>query len=646
MSGNAQFSRAKHRRRKKRRLRKQFVVFILVLTLLATGLVVLLVNLLAGGFSNTEPGGNVSGPGASSSGQSPGQSSGNGEDPLDAADPNHSQPSEVPPVPTPVVHIPIPDPYAVEGTRPVEDFGLQTAMQLNGSSIDSYSRTNPINFGDSNHYTDVEGILTFRGNNFRDTAAYGSLGSSVSGNLEVVWRTSLPEMFTQVSGTGSGSWFGIGWTGQPLIAKWSPETRANMNLNDAKRNKTDLKEVIFGTLGAAIYFLDLDDGKPTRSTVNERWILKGAGALDPRGYPLFYVGAGDVSTAGPGQNLIYNLINTTELFNYGENDSFRQRIWQAFDGSTIVHGPTDSITYPSESNVIYQFTLNSQYDPQEGTMSVAPSDMLKWKYSTTSLRESYGTGGGVIDNFHQQFGFESSAAFWREYMYIASNSGHVFCINVNTFEVVWISNTYDDTDATPVIELDHSTGNAYLYVGNSAYFSRDRSTNIAQNAFFKINAVTGEKVWTTEKVPCLLMGTSGGIKGTAALGKNDLSDLVFVPFANVANDRGVSMGSFLIAYNKENGQEVWRENFGGQCWSSPVDVYDDNGKGYIVYGSGTFTNRDGERKGGFVHLVDGRTGERLSTVEVNGHVEASPVVYDNMIVIGTRGQVMYGIRIT
>ena len=130
------------------------------------------------------------------------------------------------------------------------------------------------------------------------------------------------------------------------------------------------------------------------------------------------------------------------------------------------------------------------------------------------------------------------------------------------------------------------------------------------------------------------------------MGKNDLKDLVFIPYANVANDNGVSTGSLLVAYDKATGDEVWRDNFGGQCWSSPVDVYDDNGKGYIVFGTAAFTNRDGVRTGGFVHLIDGRTGERVSSVELLGQIEASPVVYDNMVVIGTRGQVVYGIRIT
>jgi len=584
----------------------------------------------------------------SACGGDPGNNGSSTEQPADndenPEDPENPDVTDDPVEQRPVIRIPIPDPYAVEGTRPVEDFGLQTAMELNGNPISEYSRSNPINFGDSNEYTDVEGIVTFRGNNFRDTAAYGSLGASINGNLNIVWETRLPEVTNLTN--PDRTWFGLGWTGQPLIIKWSAEDKANMNIVDEKRNNPDLKEVIFGTMGSMIYFLDLDDGLPTRPKVQERWILKGSGALDPRGYPLFYVGSGDTSSAGSGKNLIYGLLDTKELFSYGENTSFADRSWQAFDGSTIVHAPTDSVTYPAENNVIYQFTLNSRYDPHTGTMTIEPSDMLKWKGSTARLREVYGGARGVIDNFQPQYGFESSAAFWREYMYIASNSGLLYCINVNTFEVIWICDTYDDTDATPVLELDHENGRAYIYVGNSAYFTRNRNTNIAQTSFFKIDAVTGEKIWTSEGYRCLMMGTSGGIKATAALGKNDLSDLVFVPFANVANDNGVSMGSYLVAFDKASGEEVWRENFGGQCWSSPVDVYDDSGKGYIIFGTGAYTNRDGERVGGFVHLVDGRTGERLASVETPGQIEASPVVYDNMIVVGTRGQVIYGIRIS
>ena len=115
-------------------------------------------------------------------------------------------------------------------------------------------------------------------------------------------------------------------------------------------------------------------------------------------------------------------------------------------------------------------------------------------------------------------------------------------------------------------------------------------------------------------------------------------------YANVI-EADKNTGSWLVAYDKATGKEVWKQNFGGQCWSSPVDVYDDNGKGYIVYCSASYT-QDDKAVGGFVTLLDGLTGEKLSTVEVKGHVEASPAVYNDIIVIGTRGQELYGIKIS
>jgi len=606
-------------KRRRRKLRKEFVIFVAAAAVIVIGVVVglvFLLNFLVGSGDKEPDDGQI-------------------EIPIETLPP--------PPTEPPDLRLQIPNPQAVDGTRP-SDFGLETTMLLNDEQIVTYTRQDRIDFGNTNQYSNIEGILTFRGNNFRDTASYGSLGSSIAGELSIVWQNDLPEVIEPDN--PNRNWSGMGWTGQPLVAKWSPEARENMNLYPEKRDKTDLKEVIFGTLGGAIYFLDLEDGRQTRETIEERWPFRGAGALDPRGYPLFYVGAGSPSEAGPGSNLIYSLADSSELFDYGENDSFRRRNWQAFGGSTIVHAETDSITYASESNVIYQFTLNSRHSTDTGTTSIAPSEMFRWRYSTTRLREVYGQSMTVSDSFSPQYGFQSSPAFWREYMYIADNAGNLFCINVNTFEVIWMSELYDDTDASPVIELDEMNGRAYIYIGNSALFNRNRNTNIATVRFFKIDAITGEKVWASEGRRCINLNGMGGIRGTAALGKNSLRDLVFVPYANVVNDNGFSRGSFLVAYNKITGEEVWSANFGGPCMSSPVDVYDDSGNGYIVFATASFTNNEGERVGGFVHLVDGRTGERISSVQLQGHIEASPVVYDNMIVIGTLNQMIYGVKIT
>lgn len=555
--------------------------------------------------------------------------------------PGAQPPDEVLEVPEPTPTLPlVPNPHAVEGTRPVEDYGLKTAMMLDGKRIDSYQRSNPIDFGETNEYTDVDGVVTFRGNNFRDSAAYGTVGKSISGKLEIVWQTPLPESIKRVS--SNRSWFGSGWTGQPLVRRWTKEQLSQMNILDSKKDADNLVEVILGTEGAMVYFLDLKDGKPTRNKIKTPWCLKGAGALDPRGYPLFFVGSGDVSAAGPGENMIYSLKDASLLYQYGGDDDFRDRTWQAFDPSTIVHAPTDSVTYASEAGIIYQFTLNTKYDENNGDISVKPSDILKWKYTTERSRAAY-TSQSDPANTEVYLGIESSPVFWREYMYVADNGGNLFCINVNTFEVVWMSDTLDDTNCSPVFEMDQENGRAYLYLGTSARATRNKQ-NIAHIPFWKIDAITGEKVWTADGYDCMRGSDSGGIQDTAALGKNELSDLVYVTYANALNSSGRNGGSLLVAYDKATGEELWKENFGGQCWSSPVDVYDESGKGYIVYGSAAYTSGE-ETVGGFVTLLDGRTGKRLSTVEVKGHVEASPVVYKDMIVVGTRGQELYGIKI-
>jgi len=47
-----------------------------------------------------------------------------------------------------------------------------------------------------------------------------------------------------------------------------------------------------------------------------------------------------------------------------------------------------------------------------------------------------------------------------------------------------------------------------------------------------------------------------------------------------------------------------------------------------------------------MYLLDGLSGELLDSVPLGGTIEASPVVYENTIVIGTRGMKFWGIELT
>ena len=67
-------------------------------------------------------------------------------------------------------------------------------------------------------------------------------------------------------------------------------------------------------------------------------------------------------------------------------------------------------------------------------------------------------------------------------------------------------------------------------------------------------------------------------------------------------------------------------------------VYDKEGNGAVIQCAGD----------GSVRMLDGRTGAELATLEIDGAIEASPAVYDGMLVVGTSERNknnIYGIRI-
>ena len=104
-----------------------------------------------------------------------------------------------------------------------------------------------IYFGAADSYTDVEGITTFRGNHYRDSAAYGTRRVAEK-KLELVWTKDIGSV-----STGSSYWPGVGWTGQPLIVHWDEDIRKLMNIKSEFKN-IDLVEVIYPTLDGNIYF--------------------------------------------------------------------------------------------------------------------------------------------------------------------------------------------------------------------------------------------------------------------------------------------------------------------------------------------------------------------------------------------------------
>lgn len=530
------------------------------------------------------------------------------------------------PIPTPTLEptpTPVPtfNPSPVAGTMP-SDFGLEEAIEDNGTVVDAYTRAEPIDFLEGDKYTELEGVITFRGNNFRDSAAYGTV--TWTGQASEAWTFSVGSMAKK---SGSGSWTGCGWTGQPLIVKWPEETKRIMNLYDSAKNDPELVEVIYATMDGHIYFLDLYTGEKTRDPINVGYPFKGAGALDPRGYPLMYVGSGDDSTAGDSRAFIINLINGTVLYEFGVEDGFALRDLSYFDSSALVDAETDTLIYPGESGILYTIKLNTQYDPNAGTISINPQT-VKWRYkgarslSTDTVDGSQGWWLGI----------EDSAIIWREHAIFTDNGGHMICLNLNTMKAVWVQDTLDDTNCTPVLSLEGPDNHPYVYTSTSFHPNWRASENsTAPIPIWKIDAVTGQIVAQNDTYHCQTIATpnqvSGGVQGTLAIGEKDLEGLIFVPVAMTEGTRGK-----LVALNTSDMSVKWECDFAGYPWSSPVAVYDDSGKGYLIQCNKT----------GYIHLIDGQTGEIISEMSLGSNVEASPAVYNNMVVVGTRGGLIYG----
>lgn len=523
------------------------------------------------------------------------------------------QPTPTPtpePTPTPVG---LPDfkPHSVDGTEP-ERLISSTAIMVDGEVVEQYESDYEINFDLPERYTELEGIVTFRGDNFRSGAAYGTAAVS-SKTLTKVWSKST----SGLSDTDGIYWSGSGWTGQPLIVKWPEATRKNISaMYDWAREKEGLVEVIYATLDGHVYFYELTSGEYTREPLNLGFNYKGAGALDPRGYPILYVGSGVDSVNGRSRVKVVNLIDNSVMFEFGHNETFANRGWHMFDSSPLVSAETDQLIYPGENGILYIIHLNTKYNEQTGELSVDPDNIVKWKYN------------GVRSGSRYWLGVESSAAIINNYIFLADNGGNLMCLDLNTLKLVWVQDVLDDTNCSPVVDVED--GHPYIYISTSFHYGW-RSYSTAAIPIFKINAETGEIVWRTDYTCYTVQDLSGGVQGTIAVGKNKLSDMIFVP---IARTPGASSGT-LAALKKDTGEVVWERETSMYSWSSPVDFYDADGNGYLLYCNSGFN----------MFLIDGKTGEQLDYMNLGGNIEASPAMYGNYAVVGTRAMRTYCIQV-
>lgn len=448
-------------------------------------------------------------------------------------------------------------------------------------------------------YDEVPGVFTFRGAPSRNPNFSGRLhGDSVSITVDWIYKTDM-----DTTHTSHGVWYGgTGWTGQPIYVCWPDSLLQRFRtLGDSVTDRLNSQEIMVASLCGKVYFIDFQSGLPSRKWVDTKNILKGTPSLNPSLNGHLYVGHG-VQKNTPFGNIVFDLFSHKTIYSFG-HDRKAWRGWGAYDSSPVAMG--GFLFRPSENGTLYKYYIADGGYALQSTL----------RYSMSKSKSTPG--------------IESSMAVCKNYGYLTDNAGNVLCINLNTLRPVWHYWNHDDTDASPVVDMEN--GVPFVYAGCEV----DRQGDSGQSYFVKLNGLTGDLVWE-DTIYCrrLHMGEKtldGGMYSSPLLGAGDCDSLVFSNFC--VNKKGVP--GYFIAFNKANGRIVYRTMTKRYCWSSPVAFFNDDDEMFVFTAD----------TGGNVYLIKGKTGEIVATKKVGSNFESSPVIVDDKIVLGSRGNKIFKISL-
>ena len=250
-----------------------------------------------------------------------------------------TEPTEPPTEPEPTIAA-----ACIADTDPA-NWEMEWTVLQGETELENYIREEPITF-EKDSYFALPGVASFRGDMYRQNGAYGT-ADITEHTINHLWKMN-------VGGLDGGEWAGCGWTGQPLVVQWDAETRAIMNLYEDKKEKDGLVEAVYAKLDGRVHFIDMEDGSQTRDPVYVGQVFKGSGALDPRGYPILYVGGG-LQRGGQMQRIyIVSLIDGSILYEMSGVNNQSPRYWCGLDGGPLVDAETDTLIYPCENGLRYK----------------------------------------------------------------------------------------------------------------------------------------------------------------------------------------------------------------------------------------------------------------------------------------------------
>lgn len=484
---------------------------------------------------------------------------------------------------------------------------------VNGTQQESYSRMGFVSMGDPSKYSEMNGVLTFRGGPQRQNAS-ATAAKVEMGELQLLKtiRTMRLDTFT-----------GFGFGSQPIIVKWYKNIREMMNISDNYRTTSGLKEVIVPSADGKIYFFDLDTMSATRPAITVEVPMSVTASVNPYGYPLLYVGQSAETVGNYKVNAglrVYSLLDQKMLRFMTSLNTIAEGKTHGVNSSPIVETTSDTLIYSDANGMIYTVGMNTQFDLKNGIITVNPSD-VEYGYTTKLQKATQG--------------IPASVSVYGNYIYFGDLAGSLQCLDMNTMQCVWARDMGDSVLAS--IAIEETSEGVFLYTGTVV----NKTQKSRVQSLFKINALTGETVWeyqTTAKAKysskTANQGIYAGLMASPIIGQGDIDDLVIFNVNRLEVDKSHN-SAVLLGLDKATGMEVWSEYLDADSVSSPVAVYNEDGTSYIVVGD----------EMGTLRLMDGYNGSTLYTVDLESPIQASPAVYGNRIVVGTTGGMLYFIDI-
>ena len=504
-----------------------------------------------------------------------------------------------------------------------EKLGFKTYIMNAGEEVNTFDNDGYIRFPDASDYSEIAGVLTYRGNNYRSSGSYGTAKIDSSA-MQILWTHKLPEF--NLSGPSEG-------TNQPLVVRWPADIMRTMNFKTGKKGLVQLTEVIFADKSGDIYFLDIDDGELTRTPIPTIAYTQGTPTLDPRGFPLLYIGQsiqedGNVSRSHYQYLYVINLISGKRAFRFGSSsvEPFSDNKWQGYGGSPLVYG--DHVMIEGESGILYMYEAGSDFDLDNARVTINDEpDLFKYKYENpeTGYQRDY-DDGEESEPRNIDSGTTGSLAGYRNYVLFSDRSGYIQCVDVDHMELIYAVPIGGNGDFTLSLEADGFNANAFsVYSGTRLEYEievngDDGISDETQSVYFRrVNGLTGQIEWEN-RYDCLSRTDyRGGISDACAVGENALARLVY--YSVVMEESTAS--TQLYAVNKSDGTVVWQKEIPALSASSPTVFYDDEGNGYVI-----MCDADG-----YARLYDGLNGTELSQVILEAGADGTPVVYSDKMVV-------------